>query len=435
MLAPLQAHALWIAALCFLNLIFAGEALEIKVDPLLGNDSLGCNITYPCRTLAYTVQFLKPSTILLATTVFTEPCLVLSDSRGLAIIGIGAVFDCGRRSSNASGPAVRIVNSNVTLDGITFQNCVNFNMSGGTGGAVAALNSSLTVRQCIFLNNTAQSGGAVGLIQGSLRVESSIFAWNLATLKSSVVEQACSSSSATLPPPITCSSWGGAIAAVDATTLSVSSCNFTNNRVLVMLTASTNGNSAAIGGGGGLSVFYHGNVSGTKVIAQKNVFQNCSVNIMGGYNIMGGFATTTGVQYGAGFGGAVAINIGFSAASLVANDIIVQFMNNSSLYNQVSNSAGTSGYAQGGCYCFTVGSWSLQLNGNAAVDSLSLSGLWHETNGNNVSSCSAVVILNMPIGQTTGANAFGGAFSVMVGHFSFSGSSNSAVLGQCSALN
>ena len=135
----------------------------VNVNPLTGVDSPSCNTTKPCQTIAYAVQWRNASIISLAAAVFNEPSVPIIGVLYLIINGtVGSVFDCSLRASGSvsSGPAFIVANSSVVISGVIFQNCTNFNVIAGIGGAVSADTSSISVNNCSFFNNLAQIGGA-----------------------------------------------------------------------------------------------------------------------------------------------------------------------------------------------------------------------------------------------------------------------------------
>ena len=262
--------------------------MSVVVNPSSGFDSSVCNMSLPCQSIAYAIHSRNANLVYLSAGYFNESNVVInSSSPFVSIIGSNgssssSVFDCNRRSS---GPAFSIVNTAVSISGITFQNCANFNVVsgiGGVGGAVSASGSSVTVSDCKFFNNTAQIGGAIGVKSSSLVVSSCVFEKNTAT---------CPNASSTTTA---CSAWGGAIGTEESPSVSIISNRFNSNWVNLVLNGVLSPISKAVGGGGCISVMHNGNVSESRVRIDGNFLQSCWVRMFGLYNA----ATFQGSFYG-----------------------------------------------------------------------------------------------------------------------------------------
>jgi len=344
----------------------AGD-LSVSVNPSTGVDSLTCSILSPCKTIAYAVQSRSATVVSLCSGIFNESSVIIHGVLSLSISGVhdGTVFDCGYRTgsgnsdSDSLGPAFFISNSSITLSGITFQNCVNFvatGPSGAIGGAVSAFGSSVTINNCSFYNNSAQSGGAVGVLSSTLLVTSSAFESNTAT---------CPNAAFTV---ITCSAWGGAISSSETLSVSLLRNTFSNNMVNLVLNAVTNATSQSVGGGGCISIVHRSNVNGSLVLLSRNLIQNCTVRMYGSND---GLSTTSGVQYGMTYGGAVSLYYGLSTSSCQVQNVTFSFTHNSCLNCVVASSVGVSGNAYGGCLSIYAGSWNVNPLGDSSVGELS----------------------------------------------------------------
>jgi hypothetical protein len=76
----------------------AAHGVSVQVDPVSGSDDT-CNSTLMCRTIAYAVQLVGVSHVLLTSGVFNETTVRITDTPSLVIRGAPAatVFDCSRR--------------------------------------------------------------------------------------------------------------------------------------------------------------------------------------------------------------------------------------------------------------------------------------------------------------------------------------------------
>ena len=355
-----------------------GADLSVVVNPSTGSDSSVCNMSLPCQSIAYAIHSRNANLVYLSAGYFNESNVVInSSSPFVSIIGSNggsssSVFDCNHRSS---GPAFSIVNTAVSISRITFQNCANFNVLGGVGGAISAANGSIvTVIDCNFFNNTAQTGGAIGLASGSLAVSSCFFQNNAATCPGAA-------SAATA-----CSAWGGAIGTIEAPSVMLTNNTFSSNAVNLLLNTVASDTSRAVAGGGCVSVMYSLNVSASRVTIDANVFQNCFV-LMSGSNA--GFPPT-GIQYGNTYGGAVSLYYGLAAAnSLVVQNVGSVFTNNQCHNSGITSGVASAGNAYGGCLSIYVGQWSVSTQGDSSIGSLSMTAMQANISGNTITNCSA----------------------------------------------
>jgi hypothetical protein len=267
-------------------LVSAAHGVSVQVDPVSGSDDT-CSTTLICRTIAYAVQLVGVSDVLLSSGVFNETTVRIADTPSLVITGAPAatVFDCSRRPRQANGAAFNISNSTVTIVDIVFQSCSNIN---GNGGAVSAVDSSVTVSHCVFVNCSAANGGAVSATGGSggefLNVQNSTFTRNSAVGGLS----ACPNESGSSQP---CSTWGGSIAAFEVRNVTVTGCTMTHSRVVAAVpdeSAQSNLSKNSVAGGGCVSVLFRGNSSGSSVQVSGNSFRQCTVNISSASNALVG---------------------------------------------------------------------------------------------------------------------------------------------------
>ena len=282
--------------LCVLLLICVpswASAVSVTVNPTAGADLPTCNLTSPCKTIAYAVHHIHASFVFLSAGVFNESCVEISGFASLVISGAPSpdptIFDCGRRFPGGTatiGAAFNVTSSAITIIGVTFQNCLN---PVGNGGALSASDSSVVVTECSFINCTAASGGAISASgPGSnliLVVQNSTFIGNLAS----------GSCPATAVQP--CSSWGGAIAAFEMRNITVTGCKMVaNSAQAAVLPASpqANASSSAVAGGGCVSVLFSGNSSGCSVYASDNTFLQCTVNVFSSNDVSVGNGRSLG---------------------------------------------------------------------------------------------------------------------------------------------
>jgi hypothetical protein len=242
------------------------------VDPEIGIDSAACGIGMPCNTIAYAVHVINASVITLAAGVFREPSISISNVMSLVISGVASatIFSCIDRPQT-TGPVFIIINSTVTITGVTFKNCVS---PVSNGGALSASGSSIVVSHCRFVNCSAASGGAISVMGHSglfLRVHSSDFEGN-----SAIGDASGCPKDAAQP----CSTWGGAIATFDIPNVTISGCTMASNvaRASVPYTSpQRNSSRNALAGGGCVSVLFFGNASGVLLHVVGNSFLRCQV--------------------------------------------------------------------------------------------------------------------------------------------------------------
>jgi hypothetical protein len=251
-------------------------SISVSVDPVGGQDTPSCNVTPPCKSVAYAIQNIHAAVVNLSPAIFNESTVSIRDIATLFITGVpsSTIFDCSRRLVT-SGPAFSIINSSVSITGVIFQSCSNLMFN---GGALSASGSSIVVLQCAFINCSAASGGALsvkGLGAGlHLNVQNSNFTGN-----SAIGGQIGCPDSALLP----CSTWGGAIAAFEMLNVTISGCVMVDNSAWALVPS--NSSQAvrvyfnAVAAGGCIAILFLGNTSGSSVIATWNTFLNCSVDI------------------------------------------------------------------------------------------------------------------------------------------------------------
>jgi hypothetical protein len=207
---------------------------------------------------------------------FNESTVSISNVSSLVISGVPAAtfFNCNRRLATA-GAAFSIVNSTVTITGVTFQRCSN---PTSNGGAVSASGSSVVVSQCSFINCSAASGGAMSVTGSSghqfLNVQNSTFTANSAN--------GGGLASCPADPTQPCSTWGGAIAAFEMSNVTIGGCTMTGNSAQASIPAQSQQFSAsqnAVAGGGCVSVLFSGNSSGSNVKFSGNTFLSCTVTV------------------------------------------------------------------------------------------------------------------------------------------------------------
>jgi hypothetical protein len=262
----------------------ASAATVVSVDPMNGSDSLGCGLAPPCKSISFALQAWNVSALRVNLTagIFNESTVNISSFESLHINGVPSAtfFDCSTRIP-ASGAAFDVWNSTIAISGVTFQNCLN---PSSDGGAVSARGSSVHVSKSVFINCSAASGGAISATGTGLalflRVENSSFSGNSAN-------GGLSSCPRDILQP--CSSWGGAIAALEIFDVSISGCTMWANNARAFVppaslqqTASRN----ALAGGGCVSVLFFGNSSGSSVRIVGNTFQHCSVDVLSGDNVV-----------------------------------------------------------------------------------------------------------------------------------------------------
>lgn len=245
---------------------------SIQVDPVNGDDA-NCNVTLICQTIAFAVHFVGVSQLNLSSGIFCEDTIDISNVRSLVISGVPSAtrFDCSRRQGRRSRAAFTIFNSTITFTGITFHSCFNDN---GRGGALSANNSSVEVLQCQFINCSAASGGAVwasGLGRDQfLHIHNSNFSGNNAT--GDLI--GCANGESSEP----CSTWGGAVAALDIIDVNVTGCTMVKNQAEATVPRHKKSD-IALAGGGCVSVRFSGNSSGSTLHFSGNTFSNCTLKL------------------------------------------------------------------------------------------------------------------------------------------------------------
>ncbi len=278
-----------LACACIASAAAAVTGTSVIVNPATGDDSPACccNVVQPCKTIAYAVNNLSAAFVSLSAGTFIESTVSICSVSSLVISGVPAAtfFDCNRRLPTA-GPAFSIVNSTVTIVGVTFQSCSNPNSN---GGAVSASGSSVVVSQCSFLNCSAASGGAMSATGPGaglfLSVQTSNFTRNSAN-------GGLSGCPADAAQP--CATWGGAIAAFEMFNVSISDCTMIENSAHAsVLTKSPqyNASQSAVAGGGCVSVLFSGNASGSSVNVSGSKFLQCAVAVAAGNSVSVGNGT------------------------------------------------------------------------------------------------------------------------------------------------
>jgi len=402
--------------LCAACLNGVSADVSVTVNPSTGVDSSLCSTTSPCRTIAYAIQSRNATVVFLSAGTFVESSVTINGSTPFVnITGSrgSTVFDCSLSAS--SGPVFTIANTSIAISGITFQNCANFNVLSGVGGAVSASGSIVTVSDCTFFNNIARTGGAIGLTSGSLAVSSCLFQNNTAT---------CPNAASTMTA---CSAWGGAIGTFETASVSLLGNTFSSNAVNLVLNNVISATSQAVGGGGCISVLYNLNVSRSRVTIDGNAFQNCLVQ-MSGFNNKSlssqGSVLNWGIQFGNLYGGAVSLYYGLSAmASLDVHDVTSAFTNNQCQGSGIIGSVGVAGNAYGGCLSVYAGAWSVTTQGSSSIGDVSVSGMIATISGNRIVNCSAAVNSQS---ATYSGNIYGGGMSLVVGAYSYSSASSSS---------
>ena len=250
----------------------AAGGTSININPVTGDDSL-CGVApdknISCKTVARAVELNVASILIMSAGTYNEPPITIRNVASLAIVGVpgATVFDCSSRLDKA----FYIVNSTVTITGVTFQDCRN---TSSHGGAVSAIASSIVVSQCSFTRCKAASGGAIsatGPDKGLfLSIQNSTFRDNTAY----GMPEDCPSTPTQQP----CSTWGGAIAAFEMFNVAVSGCGFSGNRAVAYTPQDVNAISS-VAGGGCVSILFRGNATGSRVRINDNKFLECYVSV------------------------------------------------------------------------------------------------------------------------------------------------------------
>jgi hypothetical protein len=374
---------------------------SVSVNPAIGQDFSECNMLRPCRTIEFAIHTRRASFVLLSNGTFDEPSIRVNSSVPfLKISGTrnGTIFDCSRRLSRDGGPAFIVTGASFSVSGVTFQHCVNLNSTSATGGAISAETSILSVTDCVFLHNVAQTGGAIGAISGMLTVTSSSFENNSVTCPNTMSA---------------CSAWGGAIAAVETSSVVLNSNVFSDNSVNLDSAEVTGRDSRAAGGGGCVSVLYNSDVSGSRVLIDGNAFRRCSVRMFGS-NINNQAA---GVQYGNTYGGAVSLYYGLRSVSLLqVQNVTSDFVNNHCYWSTITASVGIGGNSYGGCLSVYAGAWNVITASSSDFASVMVDGMRTKIISNHLMNCSLSTSIDR---FSNGMNAYGGGISLVVGTYSY----------------
>jgi hypothetical protein len=387
------------------------------VNPRSGTDSSSCGqAASPCKTIAFAVQNISASSISLSPGIFIESSVNIKNIASLIISGVlsATFFNCSGRLDNTAA-AFLIVNSSVTITGISFENCFNPNSN---GGAVSAFDSNVEVSRCSFKSCSAASGGAIAAVslmapnQGLfLTVYNSSFGGNSADGGLS----GCPSDAARPNEP--CSTWGGAVAAFDMLNVTVSGCRMEANEARATVPTTSlqqNASRNALSGGGGISVLFYGNASGSVVSISGNTFDQCVVDV----------SSIANVRLGNGYGGAVSVYFGLSAG---LRPLHVSFFN-LALHNnvftgcEVSVSPDLGGNAYGGGVSVYVGGYSsvfIEQSGSAVAEV-----------GETVLRNASIILKNLrfssctsgrrAVAESYGASTYGGSISFHVGAYAWS---------------
>jgi hypothetical protein len=252
----------------------------LSINPETGDDSqCGASFTngISCKTIAHAVSLNMAAVLTLETGIYSEPTIFIINVTSLDITGVSntTVVDCSRRLAPA-GPAFSIVDSAVTIRGVTFQSCSSLSSN---GGAVVSLGSSLVVSHCSFINCSAASGGAMSVSgPGSglfLSVHNSNFTGNSA--RGGVI-------SCPMDAIRPCSTWGGAVAVFGIFNVTISRCRMVSNSAkasVPVISEQSRKSSNAIVGGGCVSVLFPRNASGSSVLVSGNTFERCFAIVSG----------------------------------------------------------------------------------------------------------------------------------------------------------
>jgi len=399
----------------------------VTVNPSTGIDSTTCGSTPspPCKTIAYAVRNLSASFVVLSAGVFNESAVNITGAESLVISGVpsATVFDCSSRS----GPAFKIVNSTVSITGVTFQACSN---PIANGGAVSANGSSVVVSQCSFMNCSAASGGAMSVSGPGgglyLNVQNSSFSGN-----SAIGGLAGCPADPTQP----CSTWGGAVAAFEMLNVTVSGCRMVNNNAQASMPPSApqyrGGN--AVAGGGCVSVLFAKNTSGSSVRVSDNTFSECTVTLSVVNNVNFGNGTLNEclekiamhlcvINACAGYGGALSVYFGFFAGLQLLDVSYFSLALHRNAFSSctVIGSLSVQGISGGGNVY--GGGVSLYMGGySSSADYTAVAAVGDTTVRHvNVSLDTVRFILCSALAtQSSSDNAYGGAFSFYVGAYAY----------------
>lgn len=166
----------------FLPLFFAvvahADTLNVTTAADTGAGSLRAQIA--AAVSGDSIEFTVTGTITLTTGE------IAITGKDLAIVGPGA----GSLTITTAGTrrALKIVNANTYISGITFNNCKGLTGDVDTGGAIAVDNfssggewNSTTITECVFTNNQSGWGGAVDIFHGGLDLSNCTFSGNSCT--------------------------------------------------------------------------------------------------------------------------------------------------------------------------------------------------------------------------------------------------------------
>jgi hypothetical protein len=244
-------------------------------------------VSQPCKTIAYAVNNISAAFVNLSAGTFNESTVSISNVSLLVIKGVptATFFDCNSRLATA-GPAFSIVNSTVTIAGVTFQSCSN---PTSNGGAVAASGSSIAVSQCSFINCSAASGGAMSATGPGAGLYLSVQTSNFTRNSANGGLSGCPADAAQ-----PCATWGGAIAAFEILNVSISGCTLIENSAQASVPTRSpqyNASQNAVAGGGCVSVLFSGNASGSSVNVSGSTFLQCAVAVAVGNSVSVGNGT------------------------------------------------------------------------------------------------------------------------------------------------
>ena len=363
---------LLLALVVFLSAVIPGgrcqpPALTVAVDPNSGNNTLSCNTTSPCRTIAFALQKRNATTVALAGAVFTESTVVVTAPQ-TAVTVLGAadgstIFNCESRP----GPAFQFFNSSVAIFGVTFLRCTNLDPISsfqGLGGAVLAVNCTVAVSGCTFTGNSAVSGGALAVVSSNLVLSSSTFSFNSAI--------------ATCINTLLCAAWGGAVFASESNSIQVLNCVLSSNMVIV------NGSGTSmVAGGGCISVSFDNDAMSATISAVGNTFSQCTVTASN--------ANASDYVRARVTGGSLAILFAWRAAisrTASINYVSSLIQNNSFAQSSASFSSVSPEYfseATGGCVSIRIGSLMDDYDSNIVSFATS-----HSIFQNTFTNCSSV---------------------------------------------
>ncbi len=339
-MAHLSLPELLLALVVVLSMIPGGRfqppAVTVAVNPNSGVNSLSCSEASPCQTIAFAIQNRKATNVVLAGAVFTESTVAVADLQ-FSVRGAAdgsTIFNCQSRP----GPAFAFFNSSVTILGVAFSSCTNFDPTSpfqGLGGAVAAVNCTIAISGCTFTNNSAVSGGALAATRSNLVLSSSTFSFNSAI--------------ATCLNTLLCAAWGGAVFASESNSIQVSNCVLSNNKVIVK-----GSGTSMVAGGGCISISFDNDAISATISALGNTFSQCTVTASN--------TNVSDIVRARVTGGALAISFAWRAATSRAvsvNYVSSVIQNNYFADSSASFSSVAQEYfseAAGGCASIRIGS-------------------------------------------------------------------------------